>query len=290
MKIKLISTITLAGIVLLGMSNLESAKAQGTWIENIPVNPATAWLTNGVVVRASNLGPMGTVQPVNVEGINFDTNLSNVVTGGDGSDYGSGSIPGQSASQYYYSGSDLSVSNLVNTWAHVHQWWDTDPDQNVYINFTNLVLGHTYQFQLLIGIPWDYNGVNLYGADGEYLFFYAGSGQGTNVGMATFTWTATNPVSQFNINIPDYSYYEVELPAYLLIDATPTIGSPVYLGGGQFQLTISSVPNATFAVLSSHDLINWTTNGTAVNNANGVCTYTDNAATNRATFYRLLQQ
>ncbi len=288
MKAKFTRMAIFAGFALLGVVLARLSNAQGTWSSSLPVNPATAWLTNGIVIKASNLGPMGSIRPEAVSGITFDTNLSNVATGGDGNDWGSGYIPqNPPITQYYYSGSSTSVSNLVNTWAWAHRWYDGDPDENVYINFTNLISGHSYQLQLMIGMPWYYDAVNLYGPDGEYLYFATPAGQGTNVGMATFTWTATNPIAQFNINLALYD--EIEVPAYALIDTTPWISASQFLGGGKFKLTINSPSNETFAVLLSHDLTHWTTNTTVVN-GNGNGTFTNSSATSSPTYYRLLEQ
>ncbi len=213
----------LASLALLGAVSMQPAKAQGTWTSSLPVTPATAWLTKGVVIKASNLGPMSgskvNIQSATISGITFDTVLTNVTVGNDASSWGSGYIPqNPPIMEYYYSGSDSSVSNLVNTWAWVHRWWDEDPDQNVYINFSDLVPGHAYQFQILVGIPWDYDGVNLYGPNGETMWFGAQPGQGKKIGMATFRWTATSASGQFNINLPKEK--EVELFAYVLIDTS----------------------------------------------------------------------
>ena len=305
MKIKLTSSSILAGIALLGASFVESAMAQGTWNVMLPADPVAAWTNNGVVVKASNLGPLsgGTIniQPVTVAGINFDTDLSNVTTGGDGSDFNSGYIPENPAvTQYYYSGADSSVSNLVNTFAWVHAWWGQgqswgDPDQYCGINFTNLVVGHDYQFQLMVGFPWDNDGLNVYGGDAAntYQYWASGAGQGKNVGMATFTWTATTNSGTFSVTEP-YDYAEHELMAYALIDTTvapaaPTISSPKVLGGGQFQLTINSTAGATLDILLSHDLVTWTTNQTVIN-VSGAGIFTNSSATSSPTFYKLLQQ
>jgi hypothetical protein len=302
MNIKPTQIIILTGILLIGVFSAELANAQGTWNFAFSVNPETCWSNNGVVVKASNLGPIGVVQPVNVDGITFDTNLSNVTFAGD---YGNGVIPENPAiTQFYYAGTNSSVSNLVNSWAHMHEWYYEDAAQNLYINVTNLVVGHDYQFQLMIGFPWNDNGVNLYGADGAgtYGFVYnevdSGTGQGdagTNLCMATFTWTATASGGTFNANESLYPYYsdEQEYMAYSLIDTSlvplATISSPAVLPGGKFRLTVNSAASTVFDIQISHNLslTNWSTLAT-VTNISGADTYTNDAAISPS-FFRLLQ-
>jgi hypothetical protein len=293
MHINHITAAMLTGIALLSVGSAQLANAQGTWSFLLPADPIETWSNNGVVVKASNLGPAGIVQPVTVASINFDTNLSNVITGGDGNNWNSGYIPeNPEVAEYYYTGPDFSVSNLVNTFAWVHEWWTGDPDEYLGINFTNLVAGHNYQFQLMVGFPWDGDGINVYGGDAAntYEYWASGDGQGTNVGIATFTWSATTNTGTFYVTEP-YLYAEHELMAYTLIDtsmtiAAPIISSPKLLGGGQFQLTINSATNTILAILVSHDLNNWTKSQT-VTNVSGIGTFTNNSATSNPTFYRL---
>src|ERR1035438_3055241 len=87
----------LASLALLGAVSMHSAMAQGSWTSSMSVNPATAWLTKGVVVKASNLGPLSgskiNIQSATVAGITFDTILTNVTVGNDASSWGSGYIP-----------------------------------------------------------------------------------------------------------------------------------------------------------------------------------------------------
>jgi hypothetical protein len=292
MNIKRTSTAILAGVALFGAGSVKLANAQGTWSVAYVVNPETVWVKNGVVVKATNLGPAsgGTInaQPVTVAGITFDTDMSNIALGGGP---GSGIVPGSSPAVYYYTGANASVSNMVNTWDDAYRWWSGDAGQNVYINFSALNVGDNYELQLLVGFPWDHDGMNLYGPAAEYQYFASAAGQGKACGMATFTWTAASATAQFNVNLPLYE--EAELMAYALIDtsvapATPTISSPKVLGGGQFQLTINSTAGATLDVLLSHNLVSWTTNQT-VTNISGSGIFTNSSATSSPTFYRLLQ-
>lgn len=61
-----------------------------------------------------------------------------------------------------------------------------------------------------------------------------------------------------------------------------------FTGAGQFQLGLEGLTGRTFTVRSSTDLVNWTNLGT-ISNAAGTNQYTDTAATNAQTFYRVSQ-
>ena len=75
-------------------------------------------------------------------------------------------------------------------------------------------------------------------------------------------------------------------------DVTPAVlqlGTPVPLGAGQFQITITGEPGHVLEILGSPDLARWTTNATLTNTTGSVI-FTNSPSLLRSQFYRALQQ
>ena len=75
-------------------------------------------------------------------------------------------------------------------------------------------------------------------------------------------------------------YYQPQLSLPLAIKA------PQWLGDSQFRLTVSSLPNAAFDVLTSSNLTRWDLLAT-ITNVGGADTFTLPATNRPAGFYRL---
>ncbi len=67
------------------------------------------------------------------------------------------------------------------------------------------------------------------------------------------------------------------------------LSAPAWLGGNQFQFTITSAPDAVLEIWSSTNLTSWSSAG-FVTNTSGITTFTDPAAADDRQFYRAQQQ
>jgi Leucine-rich repeat (LRR) protein len=69
-------------------------------------------------------------------------------------------------------------------------------------------------------------------------------------------------------------------------DSTSLTG-PVWMGGGQFQFTLSGPPGQVFTVETSTNLVTWSALS-PITNTTGTTTFTDDTASGNARFFRLL--
>ena len=77
--------------------------------------------------------------------------------------------------------------------------------------------------------------------------------------------------------------------ARLIPNPPPLISNGGFVGPGQFQFTMTSVPNRLVNIYMSHDLINWALLDSTAN-FSGFDTYVDNNATAKYQFYKLQQE
>ena len=96
-----------------------------------------------------------------------------------------------------------------------------------------------------VGYQWRFNGTNLPAATASLLLL-------TNVALSqagSYSVLITNLVGSTNSGVALLSVYAT---------AAPTLGGAGYIGGGQFQFSLSGVPGYAYAVSGSTNLINWT--------------------------------
>jgi hypothetical protein len=84
-----------------------------------------------------------------------------------------------------------------------------------------------------------------------------------------------------------YSSYVTD--ARLIPNPAPLITNGSFVGPGQFQFTMISVPNRLVNIYISNDLVNWTLLDSTAN-FSGSDTYTDGNATAKYQFYKLQQE
>lgn len=205
-----INSVTSIPVSLVVVSNF----VQAGWTLQLPAS-GTNWSNNGVVVKASNVGPAGSgttanIVPVTISGISFDTDLSNIPEITNGLSVNSGTN--------FYSGTDPNVANMLDTWLELDSW--ATPASST-LTFPGLLIGHTYELQALLGFGWSYSAFNLYGAYGEYAYFADDdTADDGSIGKATYTWTATatNATIQLADNTPNNGTSQVFVFGYALTE------------------------------------------------------------------------
>jgi hypothetical protein len=144
----------------------------------------------------------------------FDTNLINIPEVAQGLTENSGTN--------FYTGTEPNVANILDTWFELDTW----ATPNAFgIDFPGLIIGHTYQFQALLGFGWSYSAFNLNGVFGEYAYFSDDdTADDGSIGMATYTWTATgtNATINLGVNYPNSGTSQVMVFGYALTDV-PTL-------------------------------------------------------------------
>jgi hypothetical protein len=194
------------------------------WSLQLPANP-TNWDHNGIVVKASNVGPTNSSTPPNIEavgiaGITFDMDLANIpnVTNGLPATSGSNYITATNvvAGPDFYAITDPNVLNMFETWLEFDTW--VSPN-SCNLNFSGLTIGHTYEFQAMLGFGWSYSAFNLNGARGEYAYFSDTDTLGNSgIGKVTYTWTALATNGAINLGVNTDNSAQGVLFGYMLMD------------------------------------------------------------------------
>lgn len=173
-------------IAILAVCIFAAAANAGVWTVTKNADPASIMLTDGALVKASNLGLDAAAQTIG--SISYDIAHSNI-TGADPAS--------NSWASKFYSGSDPAMSNLLNSGGKVSIY---NP-KNMNITFSGLTVGDDYRFQLILGGAWGGCAANLYGdttgaSDYKYVYF----GDGNTTRLATYTFTAASDTVIINTN------------------------------------------------------------------------------------------
>ncbi|MCK4999950.1 MAG: hypothetical protein KAS23_10450, partial [Anaerohalosphaera sp.] len=185
-------------------------------------------LTDGVLVKASNLGGAGAAT---VGGVAFDTNDSNV----------SGNFESTTT---YYTGVNANLTRLLNSQASTVS--TTTPGT---ISVGGLIIGRKYRLQMVTGWPWGWLKYRLTGAQGETVNLnWIEGDDGPGINIATYLWTADNSNVTFEfISTQSGSWKPVNVHAYSLFQMPQDVTPP------SAPLSLAAVPGNESVLLDWAD-------------------------------------
>jgi len=224
----------------------------------------TIWTDGGTFLTSQNV--TGTA------GVWTETPLDAPVTLSGGATY--------RVAAYYPAGTTRYYTYYVNEWP---------------TSFANGTVGQTCYYISADGFPNNSWGTNIGPfLDLRYIVPYSNSIPVSPTPSGNFVngvWSGNLTVSQAATNVTlkaDDGAGHVGLSTPFNVTTQLVLWSPKRLVGGQFQCTVFGFPGQHLHVLTSSNLMNWTTN-TTLTNTTGTTTYTDSATGLSKRFYRARQ-
>jgi hypothetical protein len=151
----------------------------GTWTRVFDAAMPDVVKMDGILVKATNVGPAADVQPVTVKGIPFDTDTGNI---SGGNIFGTNLPDGK----YHTDPNDADLFNLLNTWKRD----TTYSNPHIMLEFNGLEVGMQHRLQMFTGWSWKWARYRAVGPGGEAQKVEYKSGSNVKgVNVLEYVWT-----------------------------------------------------------------------------------------------------